>query len=536
MNEIQTTNTVEESALEIIRSETALSRFPMHRIAKKGEISIEFKGVSSALYWNVSHNSKYGQPGPLAYKIDTLLINRRIEKVGKPVPKYIKLGSLPEIAAELGNTAGNWNSLKQALLQNASAFITAKLSYRTAEGGEKSLEAGFFRYQVLFTGETMPDGRSADAVYIILGDVYHEILNNAVFRPLDYEYMKELPPSAQRFYEIISYQIYAALKHKNPRAKLLYSEYCLLSTATRYFDFDHVKKQIYKVVRPHMTSGYLAKVEYEAMTNDQGQADWMMYFTPGFNAGRQYRAFTGHRVPKIKPGESPATEVFSLPFNNPSTEAKAIPREKTADVEAPHSTENEQDQDLIEELVRAQLNRTDAIRLAREKPDVCRRQLDYLPFIEKFKTSRGAYLRSAIEGDFGPPPTYSQAQERQEQEQASKRRRAQELFAANEKKARQSHQERFYGAYLAYLRERVGELEKAQPAAFMAFREGETAQRAVLTEGPFAKRPLNQKAVEVFDREETRLERCLEYFREHGTEVLTFWEWDEALNSGTFKP
>ena len=62
----------------------------------------------------------------------------------------------------------------------------------------------------------------------------------------------------------MSYQVYAALRHNNPRAKLSYAEYCLLSTQVRYFDWDHVKKQMYKVHLPHLRSGYVARIEYEA--------------------------------------------------------------------------------------------------------------------------------------------------------------------------------------------------------------------------------------------------------------------------------
>jgi hypothetical protein len=45
-------------------------------------------------------------------------------------------------------------------------------------------------------------------VYLVLNDPYREVLNNAPTRPLDYEYLKTLTPSAQRFYEIVSYKIW----------------------------------------------------------------------------------------------------------------------------------------------------------------------------------------------------------------------------------------------------------------------------------------------------------------------------------------
>ncbi len=277
-----------EDTLTVLRMETALSRFPLHRIAKKsGEIAIEIDDQATAVQWSVSHNTKYGQPGPLAYRLDTLLVNRRIEEAGKPIPRLIRLGSLPEIAAELGFTGHNWNLLRRALHQNASAYITAKLSYRAHDRSERFLEAGFHRYNVVFTGERLPSGEAANAVYLVLSDIFLDVLNTAMWRPLDYDYMKTLPPGSQRFYEIVSYQVYAALQFGNPRAKFTYSEYCLLSTATRYFDFEHVKKQMYKILRPHIQSGYLTKIEYEATINPKGEADWIMYLTPGPNASRE---------------------------------------------------------------------------------------------------------------------------------------------------------------------------------------------------------------------------------------------------------
>src|SRR3954469_24435565 len=84
--------------LNVIRVETALSRYPVHRLAKQGTASIEIRergpDGEGLVLWEVSHNSRYGQPGPLAYKIDTLIVNRRIEEATRPVPKIIKLGSI----------------------------------------------------------------------------------------------------------------------------------------------------------------------------------------------------------------------------------------------------------------------------------------------------------------------------------------------------------------------------------------------------------------------------------------------------------
>jgi hypothetical protein len=66
--------TTELAPLNRIRVETAFSRFPVHCLAKKGTVSIDLQhsadGSQTAFRWKVSYNSEFGQPGPLAYKID----------------------------------------------------------------------------------------------------------------------------------------------------------------------------------------------------------------------------------------------------------------------------------------------------------------------------------------------------------------------------------------------------------------------------------------------------------------------------------
>jgi hypothetical protein len=279
-----------------IRVETALSRYPVHRLAKHGDITIDVREKTLSgdvsIKWEVTHNSKYGQPGPMAYKLDTLIVNRKIEETTRPIPRLIRLGSLHDICRQLGISEGrNREAIKNALYQNASAFITSKIVYRLVAGGEKSLEAGFNRYQVVFTGEELPDGRKADAVYIILSDVYMQVINGATTRPLDYDYLKSLPPAPQRFYELLSYQMYAAIKNDKPRAKLVYSELCTYAPLTRHLDWEHARSQLAKIHRPHKASGYIAQIDFQDALDSSGKPDWIMLYQPGPKARAEYRAF-----------------------------------------------------------------------------------------------------------------------------------------------------------------------------------------------------------------------------------------------------
>src|SRR4051812_45068804 len=137
--------------LNRIRVETALSRFPIHRLSKKGHIAISIKDDDMDVRWEVTHNSKHGQAGPLAYKLDTLIVNRKIDEIPRPIPKAIRLGSLYEIARQLG-MGGDTSQIKRALRQNASTFVEFSIKYKRKNGGEKHLTLADNRYGVIFTG------------------------------------------------------------------------------------------------------------------------------------------------------------------------------------------------------------------------------------------------------------------------------------------------------------------------------------------------------------------------------------------------
>jgi hypothetical protein len=295
-----------------IRTETVLSQFPLHRLSTGKEplhvsiIKTNEQGKITTL-WEVETSRKYGEPGALAYKVDALLINRLIDELRPDIPEVIKLGSLREICKELG-TERNTTAVKKALYQNAFAAITAKLEYTGNDGVRRRFEFGSTRYGVVFAGETLPNGKVADAVYIVLNPIFREVLRYAKTRPLDYDYLKALPPAPRRLYELLSFQMFAAIKHENLRAKYLYSDLCRFAPLTRYDNWDQVKKQLYKIHLPHRKSGYIKEIEFKQTRDANGRADWIIWYTPGPKAHREYeeftarksRAFAPHRLQAIK--------------------------------------------------------------------------------------------------------------------------------------------------------------------------------------------------------------------------------------------
>jgi hypothetical protein len=435
-----------------IRIETAINQFPFYQLSKGKDpiqIGITTYGARGKVstQWRVSPNAEYGHPGSLAYKLDTLVINRLIDEMRPNVPDVLRLGSLSEIARELG--LGNDTSLvKKALHQNASAYITANLLFQGNDGTEREFKFGATRYEVIFYGEKLPDGRKADAVYVVFHRSYYEMLSHARTRPLDYAYLRALPPSAQRLYELIAPQIFAALKNDNPRAKYLYSELCQRAPITRYYEWEKVKKQLYKIHRPHIQSGYIKAVDFEPARDAEGRMDWEMWYTPGRKARAEYRRFNtkeGKELDK-QPRVSPRMVTIEL-----------LP---PADYELLGITEDElaeaAGEELIRRLVDEGVSENVARELVRADEAECARQLEALPARDRVK-DRGAYLVRAIRDRYAMPPKIEQKRRQQ--------------AAAEQKQREEETTQRLRNEYNEFLRGELAALKKRNRKAFDAFRE-----------------------------------------------------------------
>ena len=401
------------SPLDVIRTETEMSKYPVHNLAKTGKVNIVIRRLRANgqvdVRWEVSFSERHGQARQLAYKLDTLVINRRIDECGRPVPELIRLGSLRDICKDLGLSEGKaMDGVKKALHQNAGAYIQAKLKYRCTDGSDRSLEAGFTRYGVVFTGETLPNGHKANAVYLVLNKIYREVLNHAPVRPLDYSYLKSLKPAAQRFYEILSRSIFAALNRGNDQARILYSDYCLYSAQKHHFDYENFRVQMAKIHREHLRAGYLAKVDYEARLDDQGRPDWLMTYTPGPRAKAQFTAFSAKRHRALE-----AAGAILAPK----------PEEK-GDRVAPASSpmEPQADPELVAALVARGVTEPQAQKALRHV-EVGQPVLDQLEYGDhviaqnraQFRNPPGFYV-SLIRNNVIPPLTFETSQRRKERE------------------------------------------------------------------------------------------------------------------------
>jgi hypothetical protein len=511
------TEQLELSPQNTIRIETALSRFPVHKLARqRGGITIDIRETTSTgeikTKWKVSYNSEYGQPGPLAYKVDSLIVNRRIDDERPSIPKIVKLGSLSEICRELRMPASgaNTNDVRKALHQNASAYITARIAYKGTDGAERTIEAGFSRYSVIFTGERFPDGRKANAVYLILNDVYMKVLHEAQTRPLDYDYLRDLAPAAQRFYELIGFQIYAVLKHERPRARLLYSDFCIRAPQTRYPDYEHVKKQMYKVHALHLKFGYLAKVQFQEQRGESGELDWLMLYTPGHKAIAEFRE-ASKKPRTIQRSQATKTAKPSLEMSAllPST---TMAQQPTATSEA-----DPESQQLVSRLVKFHIAETTARELIRDYRRAVELQLRALPHRNTNKIKDFAsWLIQAIKENYELPEQITAAIEKEEEFKHS-------IAKIEAEKARQQRREALQPAYYDFLRAKAGNLERERPEAYRAFLANEAEQRSEIEQSRTYKPKFKGQLLANFDEEESHLDRFREFFQEH-----IFDEWLEG--------
>jgi hypothetical protein len=480
-----------------IRTETVLSRFPLHKLIKGGDLSIAITkmGPKGKLVtkWEVLPSRKYGEPGILAYKIDTIVINKRFDEQGSVVSEVVKLGSLKEICRELGLTecGKNVKDIKTALRQNATASIETKLSYKDIDGRERDFEFTSARYGVVFTGEKLPTGQKADAVYIVLHPLYRELLNHARRRPLDYDYLRSLRPSSQRLYELLSYEIFAALSYGNPRARMRYSDLCTFAPLTRFDVWNTVRPQLHRIHKPHLAAEYISKVEFEQTTDDEGRIDWWIYYTPGNKARAE---FLSSKDRKNKPSE---VKTIGPGENGKTDEEKA----------------------LISKLTEQGIHEKPAGELVRNYREQVEAQLEALPFRDLSKIrDRAPWLIRAIAEGYAMPSDLGA--------QKAKAKRAKEVEKAKIKdEAKNKHAEKFRSVYWeTYLLPTWSRQCKGFPDIQARVDESWQKIDEWLT-GMTSDQRIGFKAAD--------LEQIIS--ENPKVKILSFWEWDQSMNSKSFR-
>lgn len=153
---------------------------------------------------------------------------------------------------------------------------------------------------------------------------------------------------------------------------------------------------------------------------------------------------------------------------------------------------------LFEELAGHGVSKGVAQKLVLEKPEACRRYLDYLPYAE-VRTSAGAWLANAIRDEYGPPPAFEKAKAQAREEQLAKARAAIQ-------NARKSHEDAIREEKEAKLRETLRLMEKTHSDEIRAFNEHVEEERAKASRIVLSLSPKRREEyLATFDQPEGRL-------------------------------
>lgn len=501
-----------------IRTETVLCQYPIHKLSKdKKPVQIKLtrenaRGKSETT-WKVSPNAEYGHPGELAYKIDSLVINRLIDQLYPDIPEFFQIAdSLNEISEMVGKVnTRDTNKIKNALYQNAFAAITARLEFIGKDKKQRRFEFGSTRYGVVFVGERLPNGETAEAIFVVLNPLFRDLLRNAKRRPLDYDYLMALPPAAQRWYELVSFQIFAALNLGNPRARYLYSELCDRAPITRFFTWEKAKKQLYKIHRPHLSSGYISKVEVEQTADEQGRPDWFLWYTPGKKANREFLEFNERQhLENAGPNKTPRPLLVK---------PKEVGRESNK------GAVSSDDSALIEKLMNFGIDGGRAARLVENYRGEAALWTDAWPYQnQKGMQNPPAVLIKFIESRRRPlPKEYKDAIQLE-------RRKTQLKAEQSRQMAEELHFQYFAPVFYSHLKQELLEIESMRPDEYRLFREHFDKEHAK-----------NLRMIESEDlREEITIRKAMEFFHRIrpglGVRLTTFDEWNEINNQDNSDP
>jgi hypothetical protein len=352
--------------IDPIRVELLSTEMPIHQIAKGGDEEIRImrrkSGGQVELQWRIDYNPAVGRPGQLAYRLDTWVIKRRLSELPWPLSRLVRIGDLRQIARELKHGADT-AAVRRAFDQNAATFIRAKVRYRTKSGEDETLEGYFNRYNVFYRGHALPGGRRAETVYISLNDPYYGLLKDSYVRPLDFAYLRQLTPAAQRFYELISPKMFAALKNGRSTAWIRYTDYCQYAVQKPQPNRSRMQTQMAAVHRIHRESGYIANVTYRTSPHEDGTLDWTIEYEPGPRARAEYGTFN-NRMPRAEkcssrrqaePRRSASTRRIEPTARSTSLQSRVDPAESLARRFAQHRHGAEPGTSITEPEIRAAL-------------------------------------------------------------------------------------------------------------------------------------------------------------------------------------
>jgi len=386
---------------------------------------IKYKGRDAAgrpLNWEVYQDSseEIGAPAVEAHEVWYLLVKPSIDShrlSNRDIPEIIPLGGVRECLRKVGWTSGGYqgHELIKALTQISFAGCVADLwvptGERDQEGKERFLQikGRFSRMSVYAIGEHhLTDEELAqkkfdfeldDVIYIRLDPLEAKLQQLQDRRILDNQYLFAVNPAGRRWYELMAGKIFGVVKNKGEFCEVRYSWYVKHHhTLKPQHAHKRVRFQMDRVVKDHLASGYIRKVEYRAVKELNQEIDYIIRYYPGLGAKesntriqnfirekrRQRKSISGLRSPKQGAGD-----------------LRDLRKPRAISVITAHHF------NLISKLIiNFRIHPLKAMELGIRRPDAVSTQIEAWPFRLARPRNLAGWMIQAIENDYELPSAY----------------------------------------------------------------------------------------------------------------------------------
>ncbi len=250
-----------------------------------------------------------------------------------------------------------------------------------------------------------------DSLYIRLDPLETKLQQLQDRRVLDNQYLFSLSPAGRRWYELMAAKIFGVVKNKGAFCEIRYSWYAQHHhTLKRYFEHKRVRFQMDRVIKDHVESGYIRKVEYRAIKEADQEVDYIIRYYPGPAAGDSIDRIRAHIERKRKTPQRLIGRRASSSYNqlqNGRT-VKAAAQKTTL------SLITAQDIELISRLLFGfGIALTKAYELTLTQKQSVSLQLEAWPLRDITPRNRAGWMIHAIENNYQAPRSYWEHKEDQ---------------------------------------------------------------------------------------------------------------------------
>jgi hypothetical protein len=404
--------------------------------AKRKDIPkvIKYHGRDAAgrpINWEVYQDTskEIGAPAVEAHEVWYLLVKPSIDSQRLPngtIPEIIPLGGVRECLRKVGWTSGGHQAheLIKALTQISFAGCVADLwlptGERDQEGKERFLQikGRFSRMSVYAIGEhhlteeqlanKTFDFDLEDVLYIRLDPLEAQLQQLQDRRIFDNQYLFSVNPAGRRWYELMAAKIFGVIKNKGEFCEIRYSWYIEHHhTLKRFYAHKRVRAQMDRVVKAHMASGYLNRVEYRAIKERDHEMDFIIRYYPGEGAKDSISRIQGH-IQRKNQTKLATQQPKQISVQEPTKEIK-VPQKPPGETMA-LSVITAGDERLIGQLITEfGILATKAYDLVTTRRDTVVLQLEAWPFRAAKPWNRAGWMIQAIEDNYQVPPPYVKA-------------------------------------------------------------------------------------------------------------------------------